>query len=66
MVLCVRPIQFLLLTNQNNFDLIADRRQNALFDTFSQTQKKNILESGVKRHITLETRPFAFYVVGTR
>lgn len=39
-VLFMRPIQLLLLTNQNHFDLIADRQQNALFYTFSQTQKK--------------------------
>jgi len=38
-VLFMRPIQLLLLTNQNHFDLIADRRQNALFDTFYQTQR---------------------------
>jgi len=61
------PIQILLLTNQNHFDLIADRRQNALFDTFSETQKKKIISKNQGlRDTTLETPPFEFYVVGTR
>lgn len=42
----MRPIQFLLLTNQTHFDLIADRRQNALSATFSQTQKIKCMRIG--------------------
>lgn len=57
----MRPIQFLLLTN--HFDLTADRR--VICYIFSNTKKLNVSESEVKRHITLETQPSAFYVVGT-